>query len=154
MRDRRLAGQDAGPGRDAGPERADGVDELERGPDGPLGVVLVGDRRTPDGHHRVADELLDEPAVPADHLPRELEVAGQELAGVLGVAALGQGREADEVGEQDRHEAALGDRSRGRHPRWPARRPGRRRGGRKDRALEGDGAFAAELRGGQVGRSA
>jgi hypothetical protein len=37
------------------------VDQLERGADGALGVVLVGDGRAPDGHHRVADELLDVP---------------------------------------------------------------------------------------------
>ena len=47
------------PGLDAGPERLHGVDELEGRPDRPLGVVLVRDRRAPDGHDRVADELLD-----------------------------------------------------------------------------------------------
>ena len=93
-----------------GPEGADRVDELEAGPDGPLGVVLVGDRRAPDRHDRVADELLDRPAVAADDVAGEVEVAGQELAGVLGVAPLGERREADEVGEQDGDEAALGDR--------------------------------------------
>ena len=31
----------------AGPERADRVDELEAGPDGALGVVLVGGRARP-----------------------------------------------------------------------------------------------------------
>ena len=46
-----------------GPEAADRVDELERGPDGPLGVVLARGRRAPDGHDRVADELLDGAAV-------------------------------------------------------------------------------------------
>ena len=42
------------------------VDQLERGPDGPLRVVLVRDGRAPDGHHRVADELLDRAAVALD----------------------------------------------------------------------------------------
>ena len=42
-----------------GPSDAHGVDQLERRPDGTLGVVLVGDRCAPDGHDRVADELLD-----------------------------------------------------------------------------------------------
>ena len=87
----------------------DGVDELERGPDRALGVVLVGDRRAPQGHHRVADELLDDPTVALDHLAREIEIAGQELADVLGVAALGHRGEADEVGEEDADEAAFGD---------------------------------------------
>ena len=39
----------------------------------------------------------------------ELEVAGQRVADVLGVALLGERREADEVGEEDRDEAALGE---------------------------------------------
>ena len=63
----------AGPDRDRrpvrGPQAADGVDQVERRPDGPLGVVLVGDRRAPDGHHRVADELLDRAAIATDPLP-------------------------------------------------------------------------------------
>ena len=100
-----------------GPERPDRVDELEACADGPLGVVLVGGRRAPDGHDRVADELLDRPAVAADDVAGEVEVAGEQLAGVLGVAALGERREADEVGEEDRDEAALGDRARRRRGR-------------------------------------
>ena len=42
-----------------GPERPDRVDQLERRPHRPLGVVLARDRRAPHGHDRVADELLD-----------------------------------------------------------------------------------------------
>ena len=89
-RHRRLAGQHAGAGLDPGAEGPDRVDEVERGTDRALGVVLAGDRRAPDGHHGVADELLDRPAVAADDLARELEVARQELARLLGVAALGR----------------------------------------------------------------
>ena len=44
-------------------EGAHGVDELERDPDGPLGVVLLGDGGAPHRHDRVADELLDRAAV-------------------------------------------------------------------------------------------
>ena len=97
----RLAGQDAAARLDAGAERADGVDELERRADGALGVVLEGRRRAPDGHHRVADELLDRAAVARDDLRREVEVAAQRLADILAVALLGERREADEVREQD-----------------------------------------------------
>ena len=150
-RDRGLAGQDAGPGLDRRAQALDRVDELERGPDGPLGVVLVGGRRAPDRHHGIADELLDGAAVAADHVADELEVAAQELAGVLGVAALGQGREADEVGEQDRDDPALGD---GRRPA-PARL--RRRSARRDGPVatgKGRPAFAAELRIGAIDRAA
>ena len=85
-------------------------DEVQRRADGALGVVLVGDGCAPDRHHRIADELLDRAAVPADDVARELEVAGQRLADVLGIAALRERREPDEVGEQDRDEAPLGDR--------------------------------------------
>ena len=64
--------------------------------------------RAPDGHHRVADELLDGAAVARDDLRREVEVARQQLPDVLRVAVLGERREAHEVREQDRHEASLG----------------------------------------------
>ena len=87
-------------------------DELQGGADRALGVVLVGGGRSPHRHHRVADELLDRAAVPLDDPPRQLEVAGQQLARLLGVALLGEGREADQVGEQDRHQPALGHRLR------------------------------------------
>ena len=68
-RDSSLAGQHPGAGRDARPERLDCVDKLQAGPDRPLGVVLMGDRRTPDRHDRVADELLDRPPIAADDIP-------------------------------------------------------------------------------------
>ena len=108
-RDRGLAGQDAGPGLDRRPERADGVHEFETGPDRPLRVVLVGDRRAPDRHHRVADELLERAPVTADHGRGELEVPRQGLAHLLGVALLGERGEPDEVGKEDRHEATFRD---------------------------------------------
>ena len=47
-----------------GAERAHGGDELERRAYGALGVVLLRHGRAPDGHHRIADELLDDAAVP------------------------------------------------------------------------------------------
>ena len=67
-RDRCLAREHAGAGLERGIEGGDRGDEVERGPDGALRVVLVRDRRAPDGHHGVADELLDGAAVPADHV--------------------------------------------------------------------------------------
>ena len=92
-----------------GPQRSDGVDELERGTNGTFGVVLVRDGGTPHRHDRVADELLDRAAVSADHVLGELEVARQKVACVLGVATLGEGREPDQIGKQDRDEPPLGD---------------------------------------------
>ena len=121
------------------PSERDRLGERERRADGALGVVLARDRRAPDGHHGVADELLDHPAVALDELAAALEVARQELADLLGVAVLGERREADEVGEQDetrrssgrparrRSLAAPGAGGRGaRAPRHTTRRSGRR----------------------------
>ena len=103
----------------SGPRPRTASTSSSAGPDGALGVVLVGDRGAPHGHHGVADELLDGPAVPLDRGARRVEVAGQQLADGLGVAVLGQRREADKIGEQDGDEATLGD-GRVRRPRTSA----------------------------------
>ena len=136
--DRGLPGQDSGPRLDPGTERSDAVDQVEGGADCTFSVVVVRDRGAPDGHHRVADELLDGPAVAADDLLALLEVAGQELADGFGVAALGQRREADEVGEQDGDQATFRNGCRGaRDARiGPARPRGRGRSGRSAHAAE------------------
>ncbi len=94
MRDRCLPGQDARPSLDAGAERPNDVDELERGTDRALRIVLMGGRGAPDGHDGVADEFLDRAAVTADHIARQIEVPGEQVAGLLRVTSLGQGREA------------------------------------------------------------
>ena len=72
-RDRRLAGEHARRARaSVGVELRHGGDEVERRPDGALGVVLVRDRRAPDRHHGVADELLDRAAVAASISRRQV----------------------------------------------------------------------------------
>ena len=82
-----LAGQDAGPQLEARrrrlacPSWRDRVDEVEGRPDGALGVVLVGDRRAPDGHDRVADELLDGAAVALDDLAARSRSSGPGTRG-------------------------------------------------------------------------
>ena len=123
-RDRGLAGEHPGAHANVGAEPLDRRDELERRPDAALGVVLLRDGRAPERHHRVADELLDPAAVALDHVPRRLEVAREQLAGLLGVAALGLRREADQVGEEHGDEAPLGDRGRA-QAAAPARAAGR-----------------------------
>jgi hypothetical protein len=85
----------------------DRIDELERGANRPLGVVLTSDRRAPDGHDRVADELLDGAPVALDDGACGVEVARLQVADVLEVAALREGRVADEVREEDGDEATL-----------------------------------------------
>jgi hypothetical protein len=87
---------------------SDRVDQLEASPDGTLGVILGRDRRAPDRHHGIADELLDDPTVALDDIACQVEVARQELARLLGIAILGERGEADEIGEEDRDEAPLG----------------------------------------------
>ena len=116
---RRLTGHDAHAHGDAGLERCHDLDELERCSDGPLGIVLAGDRRAPDGHYGVADELLDSAAVAFDHLPRRVEVAREEIAHLLGVAVLGERSEADQVAEEHGDQPPFGHRrgSRIRRPR-------------------------------------
>ena len=89
------------------PERRHGGSQIEPGTHRPLGVVLARDRRSPDGHDGVADELLDCPAVALDDRPRRLEVAREQLAHVFRVAVLRHRREADEVREEDGDEAAF-----------------------------------------------
>ncbi len=104
---RRLAGQHAGPRLQRLVELRNRCDEVERRPDGPLGVVLRGRRRAPYRHDRVADELLHRAPVALDQRAGQLGVAREQLARLLRVAGLGDGREADEVDEQDGHEATF-----------------------------------------------
>ena len=66
--DRGLAGQHAAAGLDARAQPRHDLDQLEAGADRSLGIVLVRGRGAPHGHHRVADELLDRPAVAPDRL--------------------------------------------------------------------------------------
>ena len=104
--DRGLARQNADPDLEIdarlASERRDHVDEIESGSDRALGIVLEGDRGAPHRHHGVADEFLDDAAVPVDDDPGPLEVAVLEVSHRLRVAVGGDGREADEIGEQDR----------------------------------------------------
>ena len=140
-RDGGLAGEHAGPGAqvwhsDLVAQRRDGRDQVERRPHRPLGVVLGGRRRPPHRHHRVADELLDRPAVELDQPPGRVEVARQELAHLVRVTPLRERREPHQVGEQHRHQPPL------RHGRDPGLGDGRWR----RRAAQRRPALAAELR--------
>jgi hypothetical protein len=64
---------------------ADRIANRQRGANGSLGVVLVGDRGAEDGHHRVADELLHGAAVPLDLAAQPCVVGRQGCADVLRV---------------------------------------------------------------------
>jgi hypothetical protein len=58
-------------------ERAHHLRQRQRRPHRPLGVILARHRRPPDGHDRVADELLHRAAVAGDHGAAAVEVAAQ-----------------------------------------------------------------------------
>ena len=116
-RHRCLTGEDTGPGTqlrraDFVAERRHRRHEVERGAHRALAVVLGRSGRAPHRHDCVADELLDSAAVQPDQPAARVEVARKELAHLLRVAPLRQRREADQIGEQHRDEAPLGDRSR------------------------------------------
>ena len=81
------------------------VPHLVRGPDGAQGVVLVDDRHAEDGHHRIADELLDRAAVVLEDGPHLREVPGMTARMLLG-RAVRRGRRVGDVGEHDRHRLA------------------------------------------------
>ena len=129
-------------GADLVAEGRDCRHEVERRSNCPLPVVLGCRWRSPDRHDCVSDELLDGAAVELDQAPARLEVAGEELPRVLRVALLGSSSEADEVGEENAHQAALGGRS---CTRWDC--PGIRR-------PERGTALSAELDTGCIRRSA
>ena len=108
--DDRLAGRDGGPNRDLEPfvaELPDRLQDAESRPHGPLGVVLVGDGGSEDGHDCVADELLDSAVEALDVGLHALVVRAERRSHVLRVGAIGTAREADEVDEQDRDDLAL-----------------------------------------------
>jgi hypothetical protein len=150
-RHRRLAGQHTGPRPQLGrahlvAERRHGRHEIQCRPHRSLRVVLGRNRRPPDGHHGVADELLHRSAVEPDEPPARLEVAREELAHGLRVAGLRQRREADEVGEEDGDETPL----RGRR----LARSGRRRPGGSRCSVERRAALPAEANARLVGGAA
>ena len=105
--DRGLARNDAGPRVEVVAKGAHRVDDLETRTNGALGVVLVGDRRAPHRHDRIADKLLDCAAVAGDRLAGALEISTLEGAHLFRVAALGKAREAHEIGEKDADEPPL-----------------------------------------------
>ena len=107
QRHERLAGIDRDPQLEPARLGRGPVPDGERRPHGPLGVVLVRQRRAEDGHHRVADELLDRAAEVLELLPEARLVRPEQPHDVLGVHLLGTGGEADEVREEYGDDLAL-----------------------------------------------
>ena len=104
----------------------DGVADRDGGAHGALWIVLVRDRCAEDGHHRVADELLDRPAVSLDLVALRRVVGRKRRANVLGIESLRSSGEADEIREEDGHDLSLLARrlrgGKGRAPQAPQNR--------------------------------
>ena len=66
--------------------------EAQGGAHGALGVVLVGGGNAEDGHHGVADELLDGAAVASIDLAGAGVVLAEQGVDVLGVGGLAHAR--------------------------------------------------------------
>jgi hypothetical protein len=79
----------------------DTLEDPQRRPDGPLGVVLVGGPGPEEGHDPVAEEPIDKAAVPCDLVCQDVVVREKEGMNILGIQGLAAGGESREVGEQD-----------------------------------------------------
>ena len=95
------------PIRPSKPELRQRVTHLDRRPHRAQCVVLVHHRHAEDGHHGVADELLDGAAVALDDRLHPLEVAGEQRAEPLGVDRLAERGRAGDVAEEDRDRLSL-----------------------------------------------
>ena len=95
-------------------------DDLERRTHRTLGVVLVGERYAEEPDDGVAYVLLHCAAEALDHAAGEVEIRAEGGVDVLGVMALAERREADEVGEEGGHDLALGGHRRGARQSRPA----------------------------------
>ena len=73
-------------------QRLQRIPDRERRPDGPLRVVVVQPRHAEDDHDRVADVLLDGPAVLLGDLADALEVPAEDRTDHLGVVVVAERR--------------------------------------------------------------
>ena len=79
----------------------EGALDAERGVDGPLRMVLVGDRRAEERHDAVTEELVHRALVAVDLGQHELERALHQRVHVLGVEPRRERGEAGDVHEED-----------------------------------------------------
>ena len=87
---------------------AEAASHPESRPKRPRRVVLVRDRRAEDGHHRVADELLDGSAFCLDLLAHGLGVGAEHVLEVFRVQRLAERRRPRDVRKEHGHDPALG----------------------------------------------
>ena len=110
QRHERLAGRDPDPHLELA-FLVRPVADRERRAHGALRIVLVRERRAEERHDRVADELLDRASEALQLRAQPLVVRPQDRLDVLGIERLGARGEADEVGEEHRHDLALAARA-------------------------------------------
>jgi hypothetical protein len=89
-------------------QSADRLDELQPGPHGSLGDVLVGARIAEIGEHAVAHVFCDEPACALDHAGTAAAVSADHAAQILRVEPHQKRGRADQVAEQYGHLSPLG----------------------------------------------
>ncbi len=99
-----LTGVDADADLESRAQRLHCFADAKRSTECPLGVVVVRLRCPEDRHHRVADVLLDAPAVSLDLAGYGGEVGALDLAHRLGIARLRPTGKAHQVGEEGGHE--------------------------------------------------
>src|SRR5262249_47704420 len=88
-------------------ELVNGIEDLERSPNGTLRVVLVRLRNPECGHHSVAGELLDRAPVALDAVRDSVEELRHAATDDLGVAGRDQRGRVDEVDKENRCQLAL-----------------------------------------------
>jgi hypothetical protein len=86
------------------------VEQPKPGPNGALGIVLVGLRPSEVDQKPVPEELGDMAVEMPDNLGAGLLVGADDLAELLGVQSLGERRKGDQVAEHHGELAALGTR--------------------------------------------
>ena len=86
----------------------DPLADLQRGGGSTLRIVFVGVWCAEGCHHLVADEFVDGAAVSVHDRNHLFETLVRDLAHLLRVESLGEGGEAGDVGEKNRHHPPLG----------------------------------------------
>ncbi len=90
-----------------GDETGERVVHLQRRPDGPIGIILVGDRRAEQREDAVTEDFVDTAAEAGDVGDQALEAGVDQALHPLGVEVLGQCGVADQIGEHDRDDTTL-----------------------------------------------
>ena len=102
-----LSGVHPDPDLDAEIGGSDVFGDPKRGPHRAFGIVLMGERDPEHPDDRVADELLDHPAVGLDAIAADRLVVAEQAGDVFCVQALPQGGRSDQVAEQRGDDLAL-----------------------------------------------